>query len=122
MDVIIQGFLFSLALNATFGATNVEVIRRGMTRGLRSSVFFILGNLTICTLYFILIILGFSFISGYKLFNVILLSFGTLVLLYLTYDALKDFLNKKEFDLTIKKENKKDDFMYGIFLIFFFNC
>ena len=116
MDVIIKGFLFSLALNATFGATNVEVIRRGMTRGLRSSVFFILGNLTICTLYFILIILGFSFISGYKLFNVILLAFGTLVLLYLTYDALKDFLNKKEFDLTIKKENKKDDFMYGIFL------
>ncbi len=48
-----------------------------------------------------------------KLFNVILLAFGVLVLLYLSYDALNDFRKKKEIDLAEKK-NGKDNFISGI--------
>lgn len=118
MDIIVQGFIFSIALNAPIGATNIEVIRRGITQGWKSSIFFVLGNLTVCILYFILIVLGFSFISQYKLFNIVLLAFGVIVLLYLAYDALTDFLKKKEFDLTINKKNMKDDYIYGLLLSF----
>lgn len=117
MDVIIQGFLFGIALNAVMGPTNVEVIRRGITQGWKASVLFALGNMTVFSLYFILIIFGFSFLSQSRFFNVILLVFGVIVLLYLSYDALNDFRQKKEIDLAEKK-NGKDNFISGILLSF----
>lgn len=118
MDIIVQGFLFGIAFNAPIGATNIEVIRRGMTQGWKSSIFFVLGNLSVSIFYFILIVLGFLFISKYKIFNIALLIFGIVVLLYLSYDAFTDFLKKKEFDLTVKKNNMKDDYIYGLLLSF----
>lgn len=117
MDVVIQGFLFGIALNAPMGPTNVEVIRRGIAQGWKASVLFVLGNMTVFCLYFILIIFGFSFLSQSKLFNTILLAFGVIVLLYLSYDALNDFRQKKEIDLAEKK-NDKDNFISGILLSF----
>lgn len=117
MDVIIQGFLFGIALNAPMGPTNVEVIRRGVAQGWKASVLFVLGNMTVFSLYFILITFGFSFLSQSKFFNVILLAFGVIVLLYLSYDALNDFCKKKEIDL-IDKKNNKGNFISGILLSF----
>lgn len=118
MDIFIQGFLFGIVLNAPMGPTNVEVIRRGIKEGWKSSVFFILGNLTVFTLYFLIIISGFSFISRFKLFNILMLTFGVIVLLYLSYDALIDFLKKKEFDLSEKKKTHTDNYISGLLLSF----
>lgn len=116
-NTLIQGFLFGIALNAPMGLTNIEVIRRGIREGWKASTLFVLGNMTVFAIYTVLIMLGFSFLSSSKLFNLLLLFFGVLVLFYLAYDAFSDFIKGKDFDLAPNKI-EKNNYTSGILLSF----
>lgn len=95
MNAIIQGLFFGIALNAAMGPNNIEIIRRGSKDGWKASVMFEIGNMIVFAAYFILIMLGLSFLSESKTFNSILFVFGVIVLFYLAYDTFKDFFSKK---------------------------
>ncbi len=66
-------------------------------------------------IYLVLVVFGLSFLTQSRIFNIALLFFGVLVLLYLSYNSLKDFLDKKDFDLSGKVDSAKN-FIPGILL------
>ncbi|MBN2421751.1 LysE family transporter [Candidatus Woesearchaeota archaeon] len=104
--MVLQGLLFGIALNAPMGPTNVELIRRGFKEGWKASALFVLGNMTVFSIYFALIIFGLSYVSKSKVINAVLLAFGVIVLFYLAYDAFLDFKKKKDFIISKKKKGK----------------
>jgi threonine/homoserine/homoserine lactone efflux protein len=107
MNAIIQGLIFGIALNAAMGPNNREIIRRGFKDGWKAAVAFESANILVFAFYFILIMVGLSFLSESKLFNSLLFAFGVLVLFYLAYDAFKDFFSGKELNLSLGKVSKK---------------
>lgn len=115
MGVIIQGILLGLSIAAPIGPTNIEIIRRGLKEGWRSSALFFLGVLVALIIYLTIVVLGLSVLTQSKVFNLILLTLGVVVLLYLSYNSFKDFLKSKELDLS-GNVNSKSNFLPGIVL------
>ena len=115
MNIILSGLLLGLSITAPVGPTNIEVIRRGLKESWKSSASFCLGVIVALIIYLLLVIFGLSFLTQSKLFNLILLFFGVLVLFYLSYNAVRDFFKKKELDLSGETDNRKN-FVSGIIL------
>ncbi len=115
MSTIINGILLGLSIAAPIGPTNIEIIRRGLKDGWKSSSVFFSGVLIALMLYLLLVILGLSFLTKSKLFNTALLLFGVLVLFYLAYNAFSDFIKDKKLDLSGKIDSR-NNFIPGIVL------
>src|SRR3989338_5537311 len=115
METIVQGIILGLSIAAPIGPTNIEIIRRGLKNGWKSAVAFYFGVMVALIIYLSLVVLGLSFLTQSRLFNILLSSFGVLVLFYLSYGSLKDFFNKKELNLSGKAESGKN-FIQGIIL------
>ena len=115
MNTILSGILLGLSITAPIGPTNIEVIRRGLKEGWKSSVSFCLGVMVALMIYLLLVVFGLSFLTKSELFNQILMFFGVIVLFYLSYSAIKDFFNKKELNL-FGEVNSKKHFVPGIIL------
>lgn len=119
MNIIIQGILLGLSTSAPVGPTNVEVIRRGLKEGWKSSAVFCLGVLVALVIYLVLLFFGLSVLIKSEIFSLSITFFGVVVLLYLAYIAIKDFFEDKEIDLSggVSKNNK--NFISGIVLTIF---
>ncbi len=115
MDVVIKGILLGLSIAAPIGPTNIEIIRRGLKEGWKSSALFFLGVLVALIIYLLIVVLGLVVLTQSKIFNIILLALGVAVLFYLAYCSFKDFFNSKELDLS-GKANNKSNFFPGIIL------
>lgn len=115
IEIIFKGILLGLSITAPIGPTNIEVIRRGLREGWKSAFVFCLGVMVALITYLVLVVFGLSFLTKSTLFNAIMLFFGVLVLVYLSYNSLKDFLDKKDFDLSGKVDSTKN-FIPGIIL------
>ncbi|MBI5046998.1 LysE family transporter [Candidatus Micrarchaeota archaeon] len=115
IEIIVKGILLGLSITAPIGPTNIEVIRRGLKEGWKSAFVFCLGVMIALITYLVLVVFGLSFLTQSIIFNVIMLFFGVLVLLYLSYNSLKDFLDKEDFDLSGKVDSTKN-FVPGIIL------
>ncbi|HIH20720.1 TPA: LysE family transporter [Candidatus Micrarchaeota archaeon] len=109
-EPILQGIFLGVAIAAPLGPTNVEVIRRGVKEGWKSSLLFYAGVNVALIIYLLLATFGLSFLLQIRLFNLILLAAGVLVLFYLAYSALTDFLKSKEVDLSSKSISKRNFF------------
>ncbi len=99
MSVLIRGIILGLSITAPIGPTNIEVIRRGTKEGWQAAVKFCLGALIILVLYLLLATFGFAFLTESAIFNTLLTFVGVLVLAYLSYNSLRDFLTASEIDL-----------------------
>ena len=115
MDTIIKGVLLGLSIAAPIGPTNIEIIRRGLREGWRALSIFFMGVLVALIFYLLMIVFGLSFLTNSKTFNQILLTFGVLVLSYLSYCSLRDFFVKEKFVFS-EKISKGGHFISGIIL------
>ncbi len=100
VSTVIRGIILGLSITAPIGPTNVEVIRRGTREGWRSAAAFCLGAIVALVLYLLLIVFGLSFLTESAVFNTLLTVFGVLVLAYLSYSSIRDFLAGTEVDLS----------------------
>ena len=96
MNPVFQGILLGFSISLPIGPTNIEVLRRGFKEGWKASAAFAFGNLVALFFYLLLIILGLSFLTQSKFFNVILSVVGVIILFYLAFGAFTDFVNAKE--------------------------
>ena len=115
MSIIIEGIILGLSVAAPIGPTNIEMIRRGLKNGFLACIFFASGVEIALIIYLIAIFAGLSFLTRVELFNIILSLFGIIVLFYLGYISIRDFLHRKTFnpDDTAKEKNH---FVSGIIL------
>ena len=98
MSTIIRGIVLGFSITAPVGPTNVEVIRRGAQEGWRSAGAFCLGVIAALVLYLLLVVVGLSFLTESKLFNIVLTILGVIVLAYLSYSSLRDFFSGIEIE------------------------
>lgn len=98
MSIILRGIILGLSITAPIGPTNIELIRRGTKEGSRAAIAFWLGVLVALVLYLALVVFGLSFLTESRLFNTLLTSFGVVVLAYLSYNSIRDFIAGREWD------------------------
>ena len=115
MDTILRGILLGLSITAPIGPTNVEIIRRGARGGWKSARAFCLGVIVVLVVYLLLVVLGLSFLTESKVFNMILTVLGVIVLAYLSYNSLRDFFSGKEIELG-EDESGNQHFVPGVIL------
>ena len=115
MSTILRGIVLGLSITAPIGPTNVEVIRRGAQEGWRSARAFCLGVIVALVIYLLLVVLGLSFLTESKTFNTLLTILGVIVLAYLSFNSLRDFVSGAaiEFD---EVGSGKEHFLPGIVL------
>ena len=115
MRTIVEGILLGLSVAAPIGPTNVEMIRRGLKSGFWSCILFAIGVEIALSAYLVAIIAGLSFLTDVELFTIILSVFGVIVLFYLGYTSIKDFLSRQ--DLTIDADARdRGHFVSGILM------
>lgn len=115
MNTVIQGIILGLSIAAPIGPTNIEIIRRGLKHGWKSAASFYLGVIVALVIYLLFAVFGLSVLTQSKVFNIIILFFGVLVLFFLSYNSIKDFFAKKELSLSGEVDSKKN-FVPGIIL------
>jgi threonine/homoserine/homoserine lactone efflux protein len=112
---IVEGIILGLSVAAPIGPTNIELIRRGLKGGFWVCIFFAAGVETALIAYLIAIFAGLSFLTEVEWVNVILSVFGVVVLFYLGYVSLKDFVGRHNLDLDSKTQGDRH-FVSGILL------
>ncbi|MBI3051053.1 LysE family transporter [Candidatus Woesearchaeota archaeon] len=112
---MINGVLLGLSIAAPIGPTNIEIIRRGLKEGWKSSAVFCLGVNVVLIVYLMLVISGLSFLTKSELFNNLLLLFGVAVLFYLAYNSFADFFKNRKLDLSAKA-GSGNNFIPGVVL------
>lgn len=115
MPGMINGVLLGLSIAAPIGPTNIEIIRRGLKEGWKSSAVFCLGVNVVLIVYLMLVISGLSFLTKSELFNNLLLLFGVAVLFYLAYNSFADFFKNRKLDLSAKA-GSGNNFIPGVVL------
>ncbi len=115
MNTFLHGILLGLSITAPIGPTNIEIIRRGLKEGWRSAFMFCMGVIIALIIYLVMVVFGLSLLTESEIFNIILLSFGVIILFYLAYNAIKDFFQNKELIFT-GEINSKKHFIPGIIL------
>ncbi len=115
IETMVKGILLGLSITAPVGPTNIEVIRRGLKEGWKSAFIFSIGVMVALIIYLVLVVFGLSFLTQSRIFNLIMLFFGVLVLGYLSYNSVRDFFDRKEFGVSTKVDSKKN-FVPGIIL------
>jgi threonine/homoserine/homoserine lactone efflux protein len=116
MNSIIRGIILGLSITAPIGPTNIEIIRRGAQEGWRSARTFCLGVIVALVIYLLLVVLGLSFLTESKTFNILLTILGVIVLAYLSFNSLRDFFSEKEIELGSKEVSGNKHFLPGIVL------
>lgn len=115
LSVLLQGTILGLSITAPIGPTNIELIRRGMKEGPGAAVAFWLGVMVALAVYLLLAVVGLSFLTGSRLFNLLLTFCGVVVLAYLSMHSIRDFLSTGDTDFE-GKPNDNHHFVPGILL------
>jgi threonine/homoserine/homoserine lactone efflux protein len=112
---IIEGILLGLSVAAPIGPTNVELIRRGLKSGFWAGIRFALGVEVVLVLYLAAVFAGLSFLTDLAWVNTLLTLFGLLVLFYLGYGSLRDFVRREQLDMEDGAQDERH-FVSGILL------
>jgi threonine/homoserine/homoserine lactone efflux protein len=115
MNIIIQGIILGLSITAPFGPTNIEIIRRGVKEGPKGAISFWLGVMVALFIYLLLVVFGLSLLLHSYTFNILLTSFGVIVLAYLSYNSLREFFSGREIKLE-EPSSRGKNFIPGIVL------
>lgn len=116
-----SGVLIGMSLVLELGTGNLALIRTGITKGFVPALIFSLGCAVGDMVYAVLSVLGIALLlQSSAIFQMVLWMGGTIMLSYLTYQAFKDFLSPKPFNLEGKGIQKKSLWAYfytGIWLV-----
>jgi threonine/homoserine/homoserine lactone efflux protein len=115
MSILLQGIILGLSITAPIGPTNIELMRRGTKEGPRAAIAFWLGVMVALVLYLLFVVFGLSFLTGSRVFKMLLTACGVVVLAYLSYNSIKDFFSFRETELEEKPGSNKH-FVPGIVL------
>jgi threonine/homoserine/homoserine lactone efflux protein len=99
MPLLVEGLILGLSVAAPIGPTNIEMIRRGLRSGFWACILFAAGVEVALIAYLFAVFAGLSFLTEAELFNLLLSVFGVVVLFYLGFVSIKDFLNRHDLDL-----------------------
>lgn len=120
MSIFISGSLLSLSLCLDLGIVNVATIKAGIEKGFIPALLIGLGAGIGDIIYACISSLGISVILNNHLFKYFLWIGGTLILLYMCCNMIKETIHSKAY--TFDKNNEenfivnKKDFFYGISL------
>lgn len=95
MELFVSGFLLSLSLCLDLGIVNVALIKTGVERGFLPSFAIGLGSSLGDLTYAVLSMVGMSLLMQFTAVRWILWIGGTLVLLYLSFNMVKETLRPK---------------------------
>jgi threonine/homoserine/homoserine lactone efflux protein len=115
MNIIIQGIILGLSITAPIGPTNIEIIRRGVKEGPKGAISFWLGVMAALFIYLLLVVFGLSLLLHSHTFNILLTSFGVIVLAYLSYNSLREFFSGREIKME-EPSSRGKNFIPGIVL------
>jgi threonine/homoserine/homoserine lactone efflux protein len=115
MKTILRGLILGLSITAPIGPTNIEIIRRGVIEGWRAALKFCLGVMVALVIYLVFIVTGLNFLTESTFINTLLRVFGILVLAYLAFHSVKDFLSGSELSFDGQSQGNKH-FIPGIIL------
>ncbi|WP_238933595.1 LysE family translocator [Brevibacillus choshinensis] len=104
MSWFLSGFFLSLSLCLDLGMVNVAIIRAGVERGLLPSFLIGVGSSFGDLIYALLSMVGISLLLENRVVRWMLWIGGTVILLYMTWNMLKEFRRPKEIDLGSKEK------------------
>ncbi|RNB84107.1 lysine transporter LysE [Brevibacillus nitrificans] len=99
MTWFLSGFFLSLSLCLDLGIVNVAIIRTGVARGLLPSFLIGVGSSFGDLIYALLSMVGISLLMENRVIRWVLWLGGTLILLYMTWNMIKEFRSPKKIDL-----------------------
>ncbi|WP_183192365.1 LysE family translocator [Brevibacillus fluminis] len=121
MALYISGVLIGMSLVLELGTGNLALIRTGITKGFLPAFIFSIGCAVGDMVYAVLSVLGIALLlQSSSIFQNILWIGGTIMLCYLTYQAIKDFFSPKQITLEGKDVAKRSLWAYfftGIWLV-----
>ena len=107
METLFTGIIMGFSLAAPIGPVNIETIKRGFKSGLKPAIMFgtgaIFGDVFYCTLLLIGLVPLIASIPGLHKF---LWGAGALIMTYLGWGGIKEFWQKKEFDMEEVREQQ----------------
>lgn len=108
MSWFFSGFFLSLSLCLDLGIVNVAIIRAGVARGLLPSFLIGVGSSFGDLIYALLSMVGISLLLESRIVRWVLWLGGTVILLYMTWNMLKEFRSPKAIDLRGEDGAKED--------------
>lgn len=117
MGLFVSGFFLSLSLCLDLGFVNVALLRAGVQRGMLPALFIGFGSSFGDLVYAVLSLLGISLLLNSLLFKWILWIGGTAILLYMTWNMVKELLHPKELQLEMEASAPNSlwkDFTWGM--------
>jgi L-lysine exporter family protein LysE/ArgO len=102
MERFVSGFLLSLSLCLDLGIVNVAVVKTGLERGVLPSFLVGLGSSFGDLIYALLSMVGMSLLMQFTVVRWILWIGGTLVLLYLSFNMMKETLWPKNLTMSLE--------------------
>lgn len=118
MVSLIENFILGLTLTLTLGPATIEILKRGITKGIRSSIAVSIGILSAEMLYFFIVYLGISHISDIPYTDIFLGILGSIFLFYLAVENIRCY--KRE-DINLHETEKRSNDTISGFLIAFLN-
>jgi chemosensory pili system protein ChpE len=115
MVLFLSSFALAIAFCAPPGVITAETVRRGAARGFIPALFVQFGSLVGDTTWAIIALTGLAFLVQNNVARIILSLLGTLLMLKLAWDSIKDAYNGKELDTT-SSISTRGDFANGAFL------
>lgn len=122
METLFTGIMMGFALAAPIGPVNIETIKRGFKSGIVPAMVFgagaIMGDLFYCSLLLIGLV---PFLAGIPGLQRILWAAGAIIMVYLGWGGVKEFLQRKDMDLHTGSETlvKKNGFSLGLAMAVF---
>ena len=110
MDFL-QNLLLGLVIAIPVGPVMVEIFRRGVKHGFHGAFPTSLGAFSADMTYIIIIALGLSGLIELKEFKVLVWLLGAILLTYIGYSSLREFIEGVEFDSNTN--SKKNSFLAG---------
>jgi L-lysine exporter family protein LysE/ArgO len=115
MMLFISGFLLSLSLCLDLGLVNISLLRTGVQRGLMPALLIGVGSTFGDLLYAVLSMAGISLLLEHLIVKWILWIGGSGVLLWMSWQMLRDLKKPKEIDLRRSEPERTmlKDFFWG---------
>ncbi|MHA6252523.1 LysE family translocator [Oceanobacillus sp. CAU 1775] len=113
MGLFISGLLIGFSLVLQIGTANVGLIRTGIKNGFLPAFIFSLGCAVGDGLYATLAVYGVALLlQSSALFQIVMWIVGTIMLLYLAFQAFKDVVRPKELSMDVDAIEKKSLLAY----------